>query len=113
MSPHLTMPVALEIGRATFYVFNKIEWGLSFLMIFLISRVNFSHIKWFFAGVLIVILSLETFWFLPILDAKASYVIAGGTENPGVLHKVYIISDVLKVAFALMGAYWLTLPEEK
>ena len=27
-APHLTMPVALEVGKATFHLFNMIKWGV-------------------------------------------------------------------------------------
>jgi uncharacterized membrane protein len=31
MASHLTMPVALEVGKVTFHVFNKVEWAKPFL----------------------------------------------------------------------------------
>lgn len=113
MAPHLTMSVALEIGRATYYIFNKVEWGIFFLMIFLISRINLEPIRGIFVGVLFLLLTLETFWLLPILDARASHVISGEIENPGALHKVYIISEALKIIVTFMGACWITTPGRK
>jgi hypothetical protein len=107
MAPHLTMSVALEIGRATFHVFNKIEWGICLAVILLTANIYGNSIKWFIVGGLVSLLLLETFWLLPALDIRAIQIISGEAGNPGILHLFYIIADILKIAIALIGGYWI------
>lgn len=108
MAPHLTMPVALEIGKVTFHFFNKIEWGICLFVVLITANIRASSFKWFFTGILLIILILETFWLLPALDVRVEQVISGGPLTPGLLHWFYIGADILKVMIALMGAYWIT-----
>ena len=108
MAPNLTMSVALEVGKATFHVFNKVEW----IMLVLTVLVAYLHspipLRWCLVGFLAVIMAAETFWLLPALDIRADLVIAGGSADPGKLHWFYIIADSLKVIVLLGGAWWIT-----
>lgn len=107
MAPHLSIPVALEIGRATFSVFNKIEWIICLATIFLTISVHEDSMKWLFTGGFVSLLLLQTFWLLPILDIRATQVIVSGSGSPGILHWLYIIADILKIVIALTGASWI------
>lgn len=108
MAPHLTVPVALEIGKVTFHLFNKIEWGICLFVVLITANIRGSYFKWFFTGMLLIILILQTFWLLPTLDVRVAQVISGGPSIPGPLHWFYIGADILKIMIALMGAYWIT-----
>lgn len=105
MAPHLTMPVALEIGKATFYIFNKIEWVICLAVILFSANTGGHSNKWFIVGSLVGLLLLETFWLLPALDVRAGQTIAGEAANPGILHWLYIFADILKMVLASIGAY--------
>jgi len=108
MAPHLSMPVALEIGKATFHVFNKVEWGICALIILCSAKTNASLGKWFFTGGLLGLLSLESFWLLPCLDIRADEVIAGKLASPSLYHSIYIGFEILKIILAFAGAKWLS-----
>lgn len=36
LAPSLTLPVALDVGRHTFFIFNKVEWLLSIVLLLLV-----------------------------------------------------------------------------
>lgn len=107
MAPHLSMPVAMEVGKATFHVFNKVEWGICLLIVLGSAKTNASWGRWFFTGSLLFLLLLESFWLLPCLDVRADQVIAGKLASPGIYHSIYISFEILKIILALAGAKWL------
>jgi hypothetical protein len=112
-APHLTMPVALEIGKATFHVFNKVEWCVCLLLVFLTGVSSGSSLKWFFTCSLLGLLLLETFYFLPLLDIRADQIIAGESVKPTLMHWFYIGVDVLKIVLAFIGAWWIICQTQK
>ena len=104
MAANLTMPVAMEIGKVTFSIFNKIEWIVCiFTLIFtFFARAN---ICWLFTLLLTGLLSIETFYLLPALSTRADFLIRGEPIEPSIIHWLYIRSDVLKVVVALVGTW--------
>lgn len=105
MAPHLTLPVALEIGKVTFQVFNKVEWSIFTLTLLSLIPSGGNSIKWFSIGGLFILLFLQTFWLLPYLNIRADQIIAGEPANPGVHHWLYISFESLKIIIAL-GSVW-------
>lgn len=103
-APHLTMPVALEIGVATYRIFTPVEWGL-LAVAFVVAA---AGIKRFYAfallAVLAVLMFMQSLWLLPVLHLRAASVIAGEAASPGMHHWLYIIMDVAKLAVMLAGA---------
>ncbi len=106
MAPNLTMPVALEVGKATFHLFNKVEWGIMGLTLLAAYFDGSGILHWWLAGVLAVLMALETFWLLPVVDIRADLVIAGESVYSGKPHLFYIIADILKITTLLAGS-WL------
>lgn len=106
-APHLTMAVALEVGVATFSLFNTVEW----LMLCLAALIAVAGVRQQFSylivGLLGALMAIETFWLLPILHARAELVIAGGAANPGLHHWFYIAADVAKLAVLGAGVWIL------
>ena len=92
----LTLPIALQVGQATFGLFSRIEWGLAVLL------VGASAWRWR-EGALRVILALsvaavvlmQADWLLPPLGAR----VAGETPPPSAHHTFYAS---LEAARALM-----------
>lgn len=111
-APNLTMAVALEIGQATFHLFNIIEWIIITLAAVLTIIAQNSSRKLFVPSWLFILMSLQTFWILPILDVKASHVINGGTPSPGSHHWFYIIAELIKLTLTIVAA-WLYSRKEK
>lgn len=105
MAPSLTLPVALDVGRQTFAVFNALELGLAIglLTICLARSFFFRERGWIlYAGITIVLLVFsQTVWLLPLLDARVEIIIQAGSPPPSQLHNVYIAVDLFKLAVLL------------
>lgn len=105
-APHLTMPVALEVGKATFHLFNMIEWGVIIAVVILTAISADAPKKWFIAILLLAVIVLQSFWLLPVLDIRADEVIAGGTPDPGYYHWLYIAVEILKLILTIIAAWF-------
>lgn len=96
-APSLTLPVALDVGRATFGLFSRVE---QFLAVFLGAiYVVFDRAIW--PLILVVSLAglvvLQAAWLLPSLNRRAGLVIAGETVLPSRTHVTYGAMEVLKL----------------
>lgn len=105
-APHLTMPVALEVGKATFHLFNLIEWCVIVAAMILTAISSKTSQNWPIAILLLSIVMLQTFWLLPVLDVRTDEVIAGGTPDPGHYHWFYIIAEIFKLVLTIMAAWF-------
>src|SRR5665647_658701 len=98
-APGLSLPVALDVGRQTFYVFNKVEWVL--VVVLLQMLLNGGSVWLRILGIIVSLLVVvETAWLLPLLDQRVSLIIAGKTALPANLHSLYIVMEFVKL-FAL------------
>ncbi len=103
LAPHLTMPLALEVGKVTFHTFNKVEWTTLLLTSTVLFFYRASFIKCLPLVVVFIILLLQSFWLLPVMDQRVSMVIAGNTPEGSIHHWVYIFVEAFK-AITLMVA---------
>jgi hypothetical protein len=57
LAPSLSLPVALDVGRQTFYVFNKVEWVLvAVLLLMLLNGGSiWLRILGIIAGLLVIV----------------------------------------------------------
>lgn len=102
LATSLTLPAALDVGRHTFAIFNRVEWFLAaaFLVLTLLRPRD-----------LIVAL-----WLLPLLDQRVGLIIAGEQPPPSSDHVIYITVEVLKlfvlgvVAAVTAYRFFTTLP---
>ncbi|MEZ5902955.1 MAG: hypothetical protein R3D88_06570 [Alphaproteobacteria bacterium] len=69
-APNLTIPVALEVGKATFHLFNSVEWGVIILVIVLTKTSPAIRKKWLMCALMFIALSVQSFWLLPALDIR-------------------------------------------
>jgi hypothetical protein len=100
-APSLDLPTALEVGRVTFALFCKVEWGLFALLALSMFLAPPRVWRWACLAALLGIMMLETCWLLPILDARVSEVISG-TDIPGTHHHfLYIAAESVKAVLLL------------
>lgn len=97
LAPSLSLPVALDVGRHTFMVFNRTEWLLSFALIGLILFGPWSRVSVTGGAVVVALVAAETFWLLPLLDRRVDVIIAGQQPAPSRLHALYILFEVTKL----------------
>jgi hypothetical protein len=97
LAPSLTLPVALDVGRHTFAIFNRIEWMLAAALLVLV----FMHPKnvTIAAGAAIaaLIVVAEAVWLLPALDRRVGLIITGQQAPASNLHDISIAIEVAKL----------------
>lgn len=104
-APGITLPLGLGIGRLVFAALNKVEWVLLF-----ISGISIMPFKntgntikavWLIPVVLII---LQTWWMLPVLDTRAELHITGGIVPPSNMHFYYVATEIIKtISLAVTG----------
>ncbi len=113
-APNLMLPVALDVGRSTFAVLNRVEMGCAVLSLGLLSAgVSRAFVVWLASGLAVLGLLVETLWLLPLLDERARVVIDGGTPPASSLHDVYVGIEAAKIVALLAGTVFLLRPEEQ
>lgn len=100
-APLLDLPVALDVGRVTFALFNKIELGLCLVLVLYMLFLRTGAVRAFAAAFVVAIVLVETFWLLPILDARVSEIIAGVTISATDHHLWYVVGEVVKAVLLL------------
>jgi len=98
----LSRPAALDVGRATFAVWNNVEW---FILAGLVSMIFLTHADMFPVagiGALIVLLMIQSLMLLPLLNDRVVTIIAGGRPPPSSDHLIYIAIDAIKLL--ILGA---------
>mgnify|MGYP001310938603 CR=1 FL=1 len=98
MAPSLILPVALDVGRQTFHVFNRCEIALAVAMLLLVIWGLRSRIPIGLAAILMLLVVMQTLWMLPALDARVEAILKGGTPAPSPLHTAYIAVECAKLA---------------
>jgi hypothetical protein len=96
-APTLDFVTGLDVGRQVFGALNKAEliFAILLMLSFLITRPG-RAVWWIFLPILII-LTLQTFWWLPALDARVQIFLDGGEPEKSPLHLVYIIAEVIKL----------------
>ena len=103
LAPSLSLPVALDVGRHTFAVFNKVEWLLAAAL--LLAAAWSRAWRPAAGGVLAALILLaETAWLLPQLDQRVSLIIAGQQPPASNLHWFYIVMELVKLGSLVLVA---------
>ncbi|WP_407479490.1 hypothetical protein [Elizabethkingia miricola] len=105
--PGMTLPVALELGKLMFGVSTNIQLfltgviALNFLLVkkYLTAGIIISYI------LLVILLLLEKFWMLPVLDARADMLASGKSVQPTSLHDYFIYAEVGKLILIAGGIF--------
>lgn len=101
LAPSLTLPVALDVGRHTFQVYNGTELVLLATMLIL-GAASSHRRRWYLAllGPAAAVLA-QTLWLIPALDVRTTSILAGRFAPPSTLHTTYIAVEGLKVLWLL------------
>lgn len=114
LAPSLSLPVALDVGRQTFAVFNRIEWVLAAALLPAIFLARRSIVTALAAACTLAIIATETLWLLPLLDERVGMIIAGQAPTPSGHHLLYIWLEGIKAlalaTIAAVGARQLVKP---
>lgn len=97
LAPSLTMPAAIDVGRQTFQWLNRLDVACAAAVLVLLIKGPVRRAEVLLGLGAAAIVALETLWMLPVLDARAETVIAGGPAAPSALHHAYVTAEALKV----------------
>lgn len=98
-APGITLPLGLGIGRIVFNALNNVEWVLAFIIflnLFFRSNSFYRNVNVIFS-LIVIILLLQTFWLLPMLDNRAELYMQGKEVPASNIHFYYIWMEVIKV----------------
>lgn len=100
-APSLQLPVALDVGRHTFAVFNKVEWipAVAIMLLLVGARTRLCVVA---TSVIVLVLIAETIWLLPALDQRIGLIIAGHQPPASSLHVFYIAIEIVKLIALLV-----------
>lgn len=103
-APGITIPLGLGIGRLVFDALNKIEWvfAIAIILNLLLVKGNTITLSSILYFVPLILLALQSFWLLPILDARAEVYLNGDVPPPSSLHFYYVGMEVVKVGCLLV-----------
>lgn len=98
-APGITLALGLGIGRLVFNVLNKVEWVFAVVILVNIMRSRTDLWKWknLLFVVPLILLLVQTLWFLPTLDARAELLIQGELIPPSSLHFYYVGIEIMKI----------------
>ena len=103
----VTREIGLSIGSLVFGALNKVENVLGILilgMLFYLKRktqnIDYAHL--IFIPIAIVI--AQTFYLLPLLDARAQLIIQGKDVAESSMHHVYVVLEIIKLITLFLTA---------
>ncbi|WP_062058423.1 hypothetical protein [Aquimarina longa] len=97
-APSVTTAIGVEIGRIVFNALNTVEIIFS---IYLLVQLNYfrklDHKIFIGVVLLLMIIGVQSFYLLPVLDSYATIVINGGISPSNIEHVTYVVLEVIKV----------------
>lgn len=110
--------VAVEVGRRTFAVFTKVEWGLATLLGIAVFFPRAPRAEIVFTAITVAIVAVQALWLLPVLDLRVEALISGRPMPSSPHHMLYAVLEAGKVltlaAVALVALFrlgWRDKPE--
>lgn len=108
-APSLTLPVALDVGRVTFALFSKIEWGMIALLLVALIAAGWRTGRGSCAAALLAIVAVQSFWLLPVLDVRVAAIIAGENLPATSHHTAYVVLELAKACLLIAIAAGVSL----
>ncbi|MCG8544960.1 MAG: hypothetical protein MJE12_12205 [Alphaproteobacteria bacterium] len=105
-APTLEHAAALDVGRVTFALFSKIEWGAVAVLALVVMLAGFPLWAVAITVALAVCLAVQGIWLLPALNERVVAVIAGTPLPASHHHTVYAVLEALKLL--LLVAFFVT-----
>ncbi|MEZ5981006.1 MAG: hypothetical protein R3C54_01705 [Parvularculaceae bacterium] len=100
----LSLPVALDVGRAQFLWIGMAEGALC--AAFLAAQSLAGGVNWKFAAIPVFLLLVQRFIIMPPLDARTLQFIAGQSVGESQLHLVFIAMEIIKL-LVLFAIAWV------
>jgi hypothetical protein len=107
LAPSLPMAQALDVGRWTFHVLTRIEWGFVLLTAVLLVMAWRSARLGSVAGLIAcvaAVLAVESFVLRPLLDERVLRIMAGEAVPSTIWHDVYIALEAIRLVLITAAA---------
>lgn len=108
LAPNITLELGLGIGQLVFGFLNKIEMGLALALLILLVRLKPGKMCAIVLSISIVVIFVQTFFLLPILEHRLDLILAGNPPAESYHHMVYIAVEIVKVASLVLGGTLFT-----
>ena len=98
-APGISIGLGLGIGRLVFNALNKVEWvlALTILISLFLTHQKIISLQQLLFFIPIMLLIIQTFWLLPVLDARAEMHIQNQIVPPSNLHFYFVGAELIKV----------------
>ena len=96
-APSLEFGPALDVGRVTFTLFSRIEWGAAAALVLAVMLARFPAWAVAVASALVACLIAQGAWLLPVLSDRVAAVLAGAPEPASAHHTVYGALEAVKL----------------
>ena len=98
-APGISVGLGLGIGRLVFNALNKVEWvlALTILISLFLTHQKIISLQQLLFFIPIMLLIIQTFWLLPVLDARAEMHIQNQIVPPSNLHFYFVGAELIKV----------------
>jgi len=110
-APSLTLPVALDVGRAQFFWLGIAEAACACALLLLLAAARRLP-AWPLAAALAV-LALQRLWIMPALDSRTLAIIAGQPVAESSLHLAYAACETLKICCLVWAGSGFARPPAK
>lgn len=108
LAPSISLPVALDVGRATFHVSVWVELALGLVLLTTgVAAFGFGYRTLMAVGVLLLLVVQSTF-LLPILDQRVELILTGRSIESSWHHFAWIAGDAMRLLL-LFGLCMTTL----
>lgn len=102
LAPSLSLPAALDVGRQTFRVYNRIELAMVVALAMLALAAGASRRRYLALAVPVLVVAAQALWLIPALDARAGAIIGGASRlADSHLHVADIVAEAIKAMWLL------------
>ncbi len=105
-APSVTLPIGLEIGRLVFSMLNRMEWVVLLILILSLILSGTDNRTNLLIGAIGLMLMLQTFYLLPLLDQRAQAIISGASTEPNNLHFIYVAIEMIKLILLATSSFY-------
>lgn len=104
-APNITTILGLGIGKLVFTALNKIELIFSVLLLgwIILEFKNLSTLTLLPLSFLILVLIIQSFWLLPILNTRVDHLLSAIEVAKSNHHFYYVGLEILKVILLIIG----------
>lgn len=99
-APGVTINLGVGIGRIIFNALNKVELAMAFIVLasLLYGRRRMLDLSSQYGLIIALsVLAIQTLWFLPVMDERATLRLAGASVETSYLHFYYVGSEIIKI----------------